>query len=303
MNNHIKQTINGHAFELKEPADFSFLNQYGTVFSVFDQNDSGNISFGVVDKKGEKVFIKVAGAKTVGYSGKVENAIQTLKKSVDIYLDLKHKRLIELQEARTYKQLFYVVFKWHEGECLFDHWNFDYYQRHPEILTPMEKFKQLSQAEKLTIADQIVDFLVYVESKNYVPVDFYDGSIMIDFESKVLTICDIDLFEKNPHKNHIGEDYWGTKRMKAPEEYQLNSPIDSRTTVFTIGALFSNLFGTYTTEILQLIYEKNQFIPLNKEEWSLPEKLFPIVLKAVSLNREERYPSVATFTLEWKKAH
>lgn len=43
----IQQTIDGVTFQLKEATDFSFLQEYGIVFKVFDKNDSGNISFGV----------------------------------------------------------------------------------------------------------------------------------------------------------------------------------------------------------------------------------------------------------------
>ena len=56
-----EQTINGIPFPMKELCDFSFLQAYGSVFQVFAQNDSGNISFGV--SQGERrFFLKVAGA-------------------------------------------------------------------------------------------------------------------------------------------------------------------------------------------------------------------------------------------------
>ena len=58
-----EQTINGIPFPMKELCDFSFLQAYGSVFQVFAQNDSGNISFGV--GQGERrFFLKVAGAPT-----------------------------------------------------------------------------------------------------------------------------------------------------------------------------------------------------------------------------------------------
>jgi serine/threonine-protein kinase len=40
------------SFELKNTSfNFSFLHDYGKIFSVFDKNDSENISFGVNDNK------------------------------------------------------------------------------------------------------------------------------------------------------------------------------------------------------------------------------------------------------------
>ncbi|CEN79341.1 hypothetical protein [Paraclostridium sordellii] len=53
---------------LKEKEDFSWLKNYEKVFCVFDQQDSGNICFGVDDGKNKK-FIKYAGAKTINYKG------------------------------------------------------------------------------------------------------------------------------------------------------------------------------------------------------------------------------------------
>ena len=43
----IKQIIDGIEFKLKEYQDFSWLNDYGTVFNVIDETGSGCISFGI----------------------------------------------------------------------------------------------------------------------------------------------------------------------------------------------------------------------------------------------------------------
>ncbi|WP_156320991.1 hypothetical protein [Bacillus sp. JCM 19041] len=39
--------INGQELRLKEEHDFTWLEQYDNVFAVFNEQDSGNISFGV----------------------------------------------------------------------------------------------------------------------------------------------------------------------------------------------------------------------------------------------------------------
>ena len=43
------QWADGIQYKLKSPYDFSFLSRYGRVFRVFDDQDSGNIGFGIVD--------------------------------------------------------------------------------------------------------------------------------------------------------------------------------------------------------------------------------------------------------------
>ena len=50
-------------FKLKEYQDFSWVNDYGIVFSVIDETGSGCISFGV-QKDNKKYFIKIT-SKTI----------------------------------------------------------------------------------------------------------------------------------------------------------------------------------------------------------------------------------------------
>jgi len=296
----VEMEIDGVKFQLKKATDFSFLNSFGEVFCVFDQTDSGNISFGVQNHSTcERFFIKVAGASTAESFRSPEQAIQSLKDTVKIYKKIQFKNLIDFITAGEFNELFYTVFRWSEGECLFDHWNFKYYQKHPEVLTPRQKFNNLKTSKKMHVAEQILNFMEEVENANYVAVDFYDGSLMYDFEKDNLTICDIDFFRQMPTVNDIGEDYWGTKRMKAPEEYKLGGSIDTRTNVFIIGALFFNIFGYYTSETLAKMYEEKRFIPLEKHKWELPSPLYDIALKAVASNPDNRYKNVRQLKNKW----
>ncbi|SMQ77963.1 hypothetical protein SAMN05444673_3164 [Bacillus sp. OV166] len=50
------------SFYLKEKHDFDWLRNLGKVFCIFDEQDSGNISFGI-EKDGVKKFVKYAGAR------------------------------------------------------------------------------------------------------------------------------------------------------------------------------------------------------------------------------------------------
>lgn len=53
----------------------------------------------------------------------------------------------------------------------------------------------------------------------YATVDFYDGSIMYDFLSDTTAVCDIDFFRMAPVIHDKGVEWFGTKRLKAPEKY------------------------------------------------------------------------------------
>ncbi len=291
------QKIDDISFPMKEAADFSFLSSYGCVFCVFSQNDSGNISFGTDNGK-TKYFIKVAGARTSQSCTGTKEAVNTLKAAIPIYTDLVHPCLIQLLEYFEYGNLYILVFKWVDGDCLFDHWNFEKYaQKH--ITPPRNRFEALPIGKKLDAFQRIFDFLLFVESKGYVAVDFYDGSIMYDFERDVVTICDIDLFRKIPTVNDIGKDFWGTKRMKAPEEYIFGADIDTVTNVFTLGALLFHFFGRYTDAEINEMYKAQTFIPCRYETWELNESLYKIALKAVTPARSGRFDSIKAFYEAW----
>lgn len=110
------QYVDGIPYRLKSPYDFSFLKEYGEVFKVYDDQDSGNICFGVKIKD-QKVFIKFAGAPTARYTGQPEEAVARLKAAVPIYQDLAHPHLIRLIQAEEVGGGFAVIFEWTDGEC------------------------------------------------------------------------------------------------------------------------------------------------------------------------------------------
>jgi serine/threonine protein kinase len=294
----IAHNIDGISFYMKDSYDFSFTRKYGEVFCVFDQNDSGNISFGL-DSGKEKYFVKIAGAKTERSCAGEESAIEALKTAMQIYNDLAHPRLIQLVDHFPSDGLYVAVFKWSEGDCLFDYWNFEKYKNSSE-LSPRERFRKLPCDKKIKAFDAIFDFLTFAESKGYVAVDFYDGSIIYDFQQDAVTICDIDFFRKSPAINDMGESFWGTKRLKAPEEYILGAKIDRVTNVFALGALLMHFFGDYTDGEVQKVYAGNALFPCRHETWQLSETSYKVTLKAVCRRRAGRYGSLKAFYNEWR---
>ena len=98
--------------------------------------------------------------------------------------------------------------------------------------------------DRLAVFSDIMSFFECVASRNYAAIDFYDGSVMYDFVNEKTTICDIDLFRKQPFINDMGR-MWGSSRFQSPEEYQLGADIDEITNVYTLGATAFALFGEY----------------------------------------------------------
>ncbi len=289
-------------FRLKELHDFSWLKKYGTAFWVVDKTGSGCVNIGMNDGK-RKYFCKIAGVNTVEAEVSPEESIRLLKEAVHLYQDLAHPNLIKIIEAYDYKQFYIVVFEWATGECLFDHWNFEKYKKDITLKSPKQKFRELPAHKKLKATEVFFSFLQNVNQRGYAAVDFYDGSILYDFSTDVTTICDIDLFEKKPVVNDKGVDWFGTKRLKAPEEYIAGSTIDEQTNIFTLGALIFDFFGSFSDEEIQRRYLDNEFIPCSFSNWELSFESYQVALKAVSLNRNERYSTFTEFLKEWREAN
>ena len=285
-------------FKLRGYQDFSWLNNYGKVFLVIDETGSGCISFGIKNGN-KKYFFKIAGAKTVEAEVSEEESIKLLKEAVIKYKDIKHNNLIKYVDSFDYEQFFIVIYEFAEGECLFDHWNFDRYKITKEI-TPLMKFKSLSIEKRFCVAEKLFSFFETFIECGYVAVDFYDSSIMYDFDSDKVTFCDIDLFRKLPTINDLGKEYYGTKRLKAPEENELGATIDELTSEFTLGAIIFDMFSN--VENLDDRYEAGMFIPNNFEMFELSKKVYDVLIKATSYDRNNRYKTIKEFHNEFIKS-
>ncbi|MBP1999921.1 serine/threonine-protein kinase [Paenibacillus shirakamiensis] len=275
------------SFELQEPHDFSWIKPFGTVVNVFDQQDSGNICFGV-EKDGKKKFIKYAGSRPMEYKGEPRDAIDTLYKAVPLYEVLEHPALIRLVEHFKTADGYAAIFDWVDGECLHSHWLFAGAEKLAHPNSPFYKFRQLSIGQRLNSLDVIYDFHRFVESKGYVAVDFYDGSILYDFSTNVTKVCDIDFYRLGPSVNDSGEQFWGTTRLKSPEEFTLDAPIDPITNVFTMGAIAFTLLGGE--------------LDRSFSKWEASSSLYEVALRAVSQEREQRYDSIYAFKKAWDEA-
>lgn len=281
-------TISLHkvSFQLKEDHDFSWLQNLGTVFAVFNQQDSGNISFGV-EINGKNRFVKYAGAKTIKYEGEVAAAVLKLKEAVPLYYELKHENLITIVDDFETLNGYAVIFDWFDGECLHPHWTFSRTEKYTNPNSPFFRFKQLSVTERLAALDSIFRFHCHIEKKGFVAIDFYDGSVLYDFKNGTTKICDIDYYKKKPFVNKMGR-LWGSLRFMSPEEFQLGATIDEKTSVFTMGVMALYLLGRGKDCLLS--------------DWEGSKQLYEVAQKAVEQDRGKRYESVEAFYRTWRGA-
>lgn len=264
--------IDGIKFELKEDHDFSFLKAYGRVFKCFDKQDSGNICFGVI-KASKKYFVKYAGAKTVNHHRLVADAIAVLKNVSKIYQDLRHENLVKLIDHHETAFGYMALYEWHDGDCL--------YLRDEKINT---KLMALPLEERLKIVDQIYGFMLHTIKKAYIAVDFYDGSMMYDFDQKKLWICDIDHYVKGSFENDVGR-MLGSSRFMAPEEKTKGGMIDEKTNIYLMGAVAFRLLSS-SREL---------------KDWHGPVELFHIAKKALSNDKNDRYDTMQDYYKNWRQ--
>ncbi|RTR34010.1 serine/threonine protein kinase [Robertmurraya yapensis] len=273
------------SFQLKENRSFKWLTDLGEVFTVFDEQDPGNLCFGI-EKDGQKKFVKFAGAKTMEYEGEPEDAVIRLKNSVSTYENLQHKQLIKLVDHFEVDHGYVMIFDWFDGECLHSHWSFPPPHKYTHPDSPFYRYKHLPIKQRLDSFKNILEFHVHVEKKGYVAVDFYDGSILYDFKNNVTKICDIDFYQKKLFFNNMGR-MWGSERFMSPEEFEYGAVIDERTNVFNMGSIAFGLLG--------------RELDHSFEKWDASQDLYDVVIKAVQKDRGHRYASVEEFYNTWLK--
>ena len=269
------QWIDGIPCKLKSPFDFSFLSKYGKVFKIFDEQDSGNICFGVQNPDG-KFFVKFAGAPTEQANVSQSEAIARMKATVPIYRDLAHPVLANLISVEEIGGGYAMLFHWTDADCMG--------KLYPQS---REKFLQMPTSTRLQVLDDILDFHAHVARQGYVAIDFYDGCIMYDFDTGKTILCDIELYEKMPYVNRMGRMY-GSGRFMSPEEFELGAAIDEITNVYTMGATAFEFFGDNRDRCF--------------EKWSLSRELFDVAKRATSDDRGQRQQTIAEFIAQWKAA-
>lgn len=278
--------LDDFAIRLREYHDFNFLKRLGRVFAVFDEQDSGNICFGI-DTGSGKLFVKYAGAKTIEYPGKPEDAVDRLKRSIPVYHALRHPSLVELRDHFEMSDGYAVIFTWFPGEYMHSHWAFTPEEKYNHPDSPSYRHRHLPLERRLNTLDTIYAFHEHIAQKGYVAIDFYDGSILYDFTRHLTMICDIDVYDKLPCINTMGR-MWGSSRFMSPEEFEYGAVIDEITNVFTMGAAAFVLLGGGKDRSF--------------DKWDGSEALYEVACKAVNPDRSFRYPSISAFRQAWDEA-
>ena len=273
--------IDGIAYKLLEPFDFSFISKYGKVFKVFDEQGI-NVCFGVQDGN-KRYFVKFAGAKPINFeacNGNTVLAVEWLKNAVSVYQNLEHPALIkfvsaeEIGNAESLCGGYAAVFEWVDATGI-----------EPLNSPDYMKFMQMPIKKKMRAFEDIVEFHAHAAAKGYVAIDFYDGSILYDYAHEKVMICDIDFYQKSPYVGEMG--LWGSSRFVSPEECTPGAVMDEITMVYTMGATAFSLFA---------------YGDRSAKAWTLGKALRDVAKKAVSDERSRRQQSIRQFIADWRAA-
>ena len=206
-----------------------FLATAGQVFAVFDQQDSGNVSFGVATPE-RRYFVKTAGPPGSGGLPLTHSErVGLLANAERLACSVRHSALTRFERSLGSAWGPMLVYRWVEGEHL--HVPRD---RRSDPETPWQRFLALPVDERLAVVRTIVELHIELAEKGWVTGDFYDGCLIYNFERKSIHVFDLDSYRQGPYRNHMGR-MFGSTRFMAPEEFEKGRMIDERTTVFMLG--------------------------------------------------------------------
>ena len=260
-----------------------YLRAVGVVFAEFGTNmqDSGNISYGV-QIGNERCFVKTAGLPLdplplLDHASRVALLWNAARLSASVI----HPILPTLMGVIESPVGPMLVYSWLEGELLGAS-----RETRDNPQSAFQRFRRLPSATLQARLDDVFDLHMHLAAAGWVALDFYDGSLLYDFNAGQLWVIDIDMYRAGPFINDMGQ-MFGSTRFMAPEEFERGALIDEQTTVFVMGrtALVFLSDGT-----------------LDPEPFRGSHTLLDVVRQACHTDRTRRFPSMAAFSHAWRAA-
>lgn len=269
--------IDGIPYEAKTEPDLRFLQPYGKVFKVFDTLVSGNLCFGVEGPYG-RLFIKLAGADTLNFTGRPSDAIETLRNAVPL-LQTQHPALARLYTHGPVLHGYAAVFEWLDAQPFVSSDRSD--------RTVRSRMQTLPLPSQLAMIDNIFSLHLALAEKGFIAVDFSARNVLLDLYSARSFVCDIDQYLPCPAVNRTGR-MPGEADYLAPEEYIRGSTISEDSTVYKLGRLALSFFTEHDDP--------------SPSSFMAPKPLYPVMQKAMDENRARRYRTVSDFVGAWRNA-
>ena len=217
--------------ERTDLAPSAFVTRHADVFAVFDwtSQDSGNVSYGV-RVGGERLFVKTAGSPedTRPFLPHPER-VTLLHNAVRLARSVSDPALPDLRNVVESAEGPVLVYEWADGELVGTPAS-----RRSDPTSAFARFLALDPHERASALDVVFRLHVKLAARGWIASDFYDGSLLYDFEHRRMHVVDLDSYRDGPFTNDMGR-MFGSSRFMAPEEYERGARIDERTTVYTMG--------------------------------------------------------------------
>lgn len=258
----------------------TLVDEVGEVFRVFDQQDSGCVSFGVRVGR-QRWFVKTATTPA---------AAASLERAVAVHAAVRHPAVLApahvLREGAAAWPV--LVYPWLDGEVLYhatvgpDGAATSASRSEPGH--PMARFRSLPVDVVRDAVDAVLDAHRAVDEAGLVAVDLYDGCFLYDFTTDRLTLIDLDEYRPGPFTT--SERLPGSTRFYAPEELAAGRRVDRRTTVFRLG------------RVARLLLDAGD----DEAAWRGTDAELAVVERATRPDPKDRYPTVDALVTAWTTA-
>jgi serine/threonine-protein kinase len=267
--------------ERVDQAPGRYLASAGGIFTRFDRQDSGNVSYGV-EVDGARFFVKTAGHPD-DHRPPLDHRqrVALLGNAIRLARAYRHPALPRLHRVVESPHGPMLVYDWAGGELLGARAR---ERDHPA--SAFQRFRHLPVDRIVAVLDTVFDVHALLGAGGEVAGDFYDGCLLYDFATGRLSLVDLDHYSPGPYRNTMGR-MFGSSRFMAPEEFTAGALIDERTTVFTMGRTVLVFLAGGTTA---------------PEAFRGPRALYEVAARACREQPDQRYGSLPEFCAAWTVA-
>lgn len=252
----------------------AWLSDAGTIFTRFEGQDSGCVSYGVATGE-ESWFVKVPTTRAAG---------ESTGRAVRLHAAVGHGAIIGLHHAIAGPCGPILIYPWVTGVLL----RGDSAAGGSDRTSPtsaMMRLRALPVPEVNAAIESIIGAHIAVERAGFVSVDFYDGTMMYDFDQpdprRRIWLCDLDEYRPGPFRTETRLP--GSTRYMAPEDW--GGTIDSRTMVFHLGRALTHLLAQGE----------------DSSKWRGTRAQLALAERATAIPPGERFRTVVEFAQHWHR--
>lgn len=248
------------------------LVSFGEVFAIFEEQDSGCLSYGV-SVEGARWFVKIA---------PTGSAAALLRSAARFHDAVRHPVILAPVSFADLGSRAAIVYPWVAGSVLY-HPTRAHRPSRTDPASPMRAFRALPLPLISRVVDDIFDAHLAVADAGYVAVDFYDGCMLYDPHTGGIHLIDLDHYRPGPFI--VGPQLLpGSTRYLSPEERTTGALVDQRTMVYTLGRAGLILMDEGDSE----------------QAWRGTAAQRKVLIRATSTDPAERYENVAQFVRAWR---